>query len=324
MINHNPLSNYGTNLCPYIKQSREGDLPEKQAWDDEHPRAAGSGWYALIPDITSGPKDCEADEWPPYALAQEADGYDMHPDVPPRVITKPQFIRLLDGNQNGRIGAKFRRCPYRAEVETVSSNVHSRVGADKTTTSTTDYKVRITRTTYVVDPVIADPDGDDGLQVNECYPRGSGNNDYRGFALLNNDGWYSRNPAAKAFTDGYKRQPPSNARARSEWVDPERVAVVDANSSRRATDEELRDDFGLLRCGSEGCDVELREYADQGAVPYGPGLSSLSDTPASAPVSTWTTMAAGQRETIVDPPTPQKGVGTAESAQQTEASSPDC
>lgn len=41
-------------------------------------------------------------------------------------------------------------------------------------------------------------------------------------------------------------------------LNPDEIVVVVSNSSRRATDEELRNDFGLIRC-EDDCEQELAE-----------------------------------------------------------------
>lgn len=271
IIARNPGTNYAENICPYTRQAggRGGDLQAKLDWEAEHPK---NGWWDKIPRL-AGLKGCEADEWPPYVLYYQVDGYNLHRDAPPRApINKPQFIRLLDGTQNGRVGNKW-SCRQIAERRDTSERKHDAIGADGTRTFYTDYACVYTRTTYRINPVIADPDGDAGLKDNSCYPRGNPNTDYRGFAVLNRDGWYARNAAAKALTAGYRNAPPFKMRRGGpgpDWLDPDQVVAVDGNSSRKATDEDLEESLGLVRCKSEGCQEELVEYADRGAAPYMP------------------------------------------------------
>ncbi len=104
--------------------------------------------------------------------------------------SKPQFIRLFDGEQNGNVGRQY-NCPEIPEREDVHPHKHKTVGPDRTTATSTDYTTRYTRVTYHIDPVVPDPDGDFGLSANDCYPRGLKNNDdCQGYALLNSDPWF--------------------------------------------------------------------------------------------------------------------------------------
>jgi chitinase len=309
IINHNPLTDYRNNECPYKKQDsrRQADLKAKADWEKEHPK---NGWWDKIPPI-AGAKDCEADEWPPAALYYSRDGYAQLQGSGPRTIDKPQFIRLMDGNENGRAGAPW-QCPAIARREDTDTSVHSAVGADGTTTSYTDVKCIYTRTTYRVNlPGLVQPDNDDGLEVNSCYPRGNAGTDYRGFAVLNDDPWYGTNPGAKVLTAGYLNSPPF----KRGWVDPDLIVALEANSSRKVSDEELRDKFGLVKCESEGCEDELEEFAEEGAVVYGPPL----EAPADAPVLATTLMPAPTVVTPKDAPTPRKGVSPVEFPLQTQS-----
>jgi chitinase len=318
VINHNPGKGYNLNACPYVANpgGRQGDLAAKVNWEGQHPK---NGWWDLIPARAAGlEKGCEADEWPPYILYWSVDGYDraIDPEFAHRdTIDKPQFIRLLDGTQNGRVGNKW-RCSQIASRHSTNSHTHSTVGADRTTTFYTDWTGVYTRTTYLINPVVDDPDNDDGLSKNDCYPRGNaGGNKYQGFALLNDDPWYTGKQADQNLRAGYKTNP-KNAKKRG-WVDPERVFVVGANSSRRATDDELRDKFNLLRCESDNCEAELQEYADDGAVPYGAPLDEV-DMSVDEPVLSTTTLEAGVIQTGVMPATPKEGVGEAKLPRQTQ------
>lgn len=166
---------------------------------------------------------------------------------------------------------------------------------------------------------MADPKNDKGLSANDCYPRGNPANDYQGFALLNNDPWYDGRAAARALTAGYRNEPPANAKKRKRsWVDPEQIVVVGVNLSRRTTGGELRDKFSLLRCESDGYKDELREYADDSAVPYGPPVDEVH-APVDAPVLSPITLGAEVFQTTATPPTPQEGVGEVKLARQTQA-----
>lgn len=128
--------------------------------------------------------------------------------------------------------------------------------------------------------------------------------------MLNYDPWYDTNPGAKVLTAGYLNSPPF----KRGWMDPDLIVVLEANSSRKVSDEELRDKFGLVKCESEGCEDELEEFAEEGAVVYGPPL----EAPADAPVLVTTLMPGPTMVAPKDAPTPRKGVSPAEFPLQTQ------
>ncbi|KAF2649566.1 glycoside hydrolase family 18 protein, partial [Lophiostoma macrostomum CBS 122681] len=265
IIRHNPNTDYAVNVCPFLGTvaGRSTDLAAKQAWEGSHPKnkwRADVGAGGMIPNRPPGKekKGCQADEWPPYILMQEVDGYDraIDPAFNHRVPTvKPQFIRYLDGIENGRIGNKW-KCKEIPLRHSTNMHTHSIVGADETTTSFTDWTAVYTRTTYRINPLPADPDNDDGISANDCYPRGVNNdNRYQGYALLNNDPWYTGKAAAVGYQAGYLRDPSSNAKRN--WLDSKNIVSIAINSSRRITEEdheELQAKFGLVRCDSGNCD----------------------------------------------------------------------
>jgi chitinase len=105
-----------------------------------------------------------------------------------------------------------------------------------------------------------DPDKDNGLKDNPCQPFGQkdaqGNLiDNRGFALLNEDSWFNRNPAAKALTAGWKGSP--NWKRDDASLNLEELVVIEANSSRRLTGRELQEELGIYRCEQEDCKKEM-------------------------------------------------------------------
>jgi chitinase len=252
---------YAVNTCPYVQNpaGRGSDLQAKKDWEGQHPK---NKWRAavsdggLIPNRQPGKekKGCQADEWPPYVLFHEVDGYNRAIDPafanrPP--INKQQYMRYLDGTENGRVGNKW-QCKEIAERHSANSRTHSVIGPDGTTTSYTDWTGVYTRTVYRIDPDASDPDGDDGIGRNDCYPRGVNNdNRYQGYALLNNDPWYhGAAPAAN-----YKMDPPSNAKRN--WLDLEDIVSIGVNSTRRITEEEyeeLQHRLAFAKCSNGDCD----------------------------------------------------------------------
>ena len=97
-------------------------------------------------------------------------------------------------------------------------------------------------------------------------------------------------------------------------MDPDLIVALEANSSRKVSDEELRDKFGLVKCESEGCEDELEEFAEEGAVVYRPPF----EVPADAPVLATTLMPAPIVVAPKDTPMPRKGVSPAEFPLQTQ------
>jgi hypothetical protein len=258
IINRNRA--YAVNTCPYVQNpaGRGGDLQAKRDWEGQHLK---NKWRAavsdggLIPNRQPGKekKGCQADEWPPYILFHEVDGYNraIDPAFANRApINIQQYIRYLDGVENGRVGNKW-QCKEIAERHSANSQTHSNVGADGTTTFYTDWTGIYTRTAYLINPTPSDPDGDDGIKANDCYPRGVNNdNRYQGYALLNNDPWYlGQAPAANYLID-----PPSNAKRN--LLDMENIVSIGTNSTRRITDkeyEELRQELAFAKCSKGHC-----------------------------------------------------------------------
>ncbi|KAI1080829.1 glycoside hydrolase [Whalleya microplaca] len=290
IIRNHPNINYRKTPCPYKRQDARMQAD-------------------LIPPI-AGAKGCEADEWPPAALYFARDGYDqLEGHGPPRVIDKPQYIRYLDGNQNGRVGGAW-RCPAIAQRELINPSTHEKTEG-RTTTFFTDYTDRFTRTTYRVEFAgLVQLDNDDGLEVNSCYPRGDPGHDYRGYALLNYDPWYGHNAHAPDPAS-YMGKPPF----KRDLVDPDLLIVVEANTSRKATDEELRDRLGLRRCQDKGCESELNKFMNDVVTVHKRSLEELPNAPvveATAPPSFG--MAALDKATM-----PRKGVRPVQLPSQTQA-----
>ncbi|KAK3692975.1 family 18 glycosyl hydrolase [Podospora appendiculata] len=309
----NPASNYLTNTCWYVKPvDNRVDLPAKTDYDKQHDNKVWKQNFLAL----RGPKGCEADEWPPYALYHERDGYDQkvfinYPARPVRLINRPQWIRLLEGYQNGGVG-NFWNCKNIAVRTDYGSSVWESV-ARGTTTPVTDYSVRYERSVYRIELQNLPNLPDDGLAANECYPRLNDGKDYRGYALHNQDPWYALNPNAPAPAI-YKGALPKRS---VESGDPDDIfAVVGVNATRKATDEELLENFGLLRCESDDCQEELVDYADQGAVPYRPRRNS----PANAPVTATTVVPVDAQATVPPSTAPKSRVDSAAFARQTQAS----
>lgn len=109
------------------------------------------------------------------------------------------------------------------------------------------------------------------LTTNPCYPftltQGPG------FALLTHDPYYpylvAGLPYSKAPTSQYTsgKTPPRKRDYEDEshprfTQDPltNHILVDEGNTTRRTTEEEMRDHFGLVRCQSKDCAEELEQY----------------------------------------------------------------
>lgn len=116
---------------------------------------------------------------------------------------------------------------------------------------------------------------DYGVGVSPCLP--STLTDDSGYALMSNDLWYDVNihtrfrsgrsnypvPPVAALTMG-KTRPRSSPAKR--WLqeplngDPDDIIVNDGNSTRKASDEELWDQFRLMRCRTAKCAAEREAF----------------------------------------------------------------
>lgn len=296
IINAHPAIDYRNNPCPYKKRDSDPELQAKRDWRNEHPK---NDWWAKIPPV-AGAKDCEADEWPPARLYYINDGYDTLEGHGNRNINKPQFIRLMDGNQNGAAGSLWKGCPRVAANEEANTEHSDNVGPNGITTSYTMVRAVFTRTTMRINFVgLVHPDNDDGLQVNVCQPHQQ-NVDHRGFALLNRDPWFNGKLAAQALTADYLKTP----NFKRSWINPDHIAVMEANSSKKVTDEELKKDFGLIRCSSDGCEKQLAALPPDAAMIYGPPPK----IPVKAPVTSSTLSIPPGLINRKAQATPQKGI----------------
>lgn len=278
IINSNPNADYHQNPCPYKKKDSDPELAAKRNYYAEHPKHLGANdWWAKIPPV-AGAKDCEADEWPPARLYYLNDGYDTLQGNGPRNINKRQFIRLMDGSQNGLAGSLWRGCPRIASINDINTVITTIPGPDGTETVSTRMKALYTRTTMQIEfERLVQPDNDDGLQVNVCQPQQQGV-DHRGFALLNDDPWYDRNPNAKQLQAAYL----GNPNFKRSWIDPDQIAVMEANSSKMMTDEERKNDFESIRCARDGCEGEWADLPSDAAVVHAPPPNLPVQAPASA------------------------------------------
>lgn len=221
--------------------------------------------------------DCQGDEFPPAVIWQ---GRDRR--------SGQAWIRQLEGSQNTGAGNIFRGvCDDPPLSRLTRSGFLSRKVGLCATTSTFSVTKIITWKALILNftPFVFPPGDPDGLHANECWP--SSLIEDPGWALLTNDKWYNEHLASRQAIAGgmYAVPPPAHVTAgksrREHWnkrdlsitggdaFDPDDVFIIDANSTRKATDEELRDQLGFRRCADAECSAELEEFGIESAIVMG-------------------------------------------------------
>lgn len=278
---------YANPTCANVQKSVD-KRPLPRLWNKQH---ATNAWISWNPKSYTDPDGDytsvrpQRDEWPPAHFMQGvASGY----------------VRLLPGTQNGKVandgvsGWKgFCKYPPEKEVKTEGGPVV--VIGDivyETVYTSTITTLKVLNYEYTNMPVIAgDPHG---LTANSGgWPETL--TDDPGFALLANDPYYaqpalwpySKAPSA-AIIKGKTKPKRDNI-----WFDEDLLAgVVDVgNSSRRATEDEMFEELGILQC-EEDCEEEkealermgLLALIDEAALVS----SSISSSPAAAVAVTTT------------------------------------
>jgi len=207
----------------------------------------------------------------------------------------------LPGTQNQRAGLIPQGVCPQVQESTTSLITGPAVGGVCTVTSRIIKTQKILSMTW--DNFVAL--NDDGIPANPCSLPPAMVVD-PGFALFVNDPWYGGAPPPY----NYAVTPPLSvtqgvtppARRRRRWLDgdevggpflgdPDFVVIEDPahNKSRRATDEDLLEEFGLLRCEERGCAKEKRELGmvvdDRGNVVL-PTNTATSTAEAASPAVT--------------------------------------
>ncbi|KAJ0383092.1 hypothetical protein COL922a_011197 [Colletotrichum nupharicola] len=216
-----------------------------------------AGYHGLRPQTRL---DCQRDEYPPAAIWR---GRDMR-----------QWIRPVPRGQNAGAGQLFNKlCPPEHKMSPEQNKRLLKVVRNckrlvskyvvTRTATTTVMKMRFTNM-----PKLAD----DGIPDNPWYPKTL--IDDPGFALMTNDLWYNAHPASKRNTRLYRNPPGARIIAGktnrpgynkrgdeqdfdAETFNPDDVWVDEGNSTRKATDRELLDHLGFVRCENGDCEAEL-------------------------------------------------------------------
>ena len=97
-----------------------------------------------------------------------------------------------------------------------------------------------------------DSPADNGIPSNPCIPTVQGVV-HPGFQLANTDEWFGTHAAELAYTSNYASSP-----TKRDWIEGRGLVMINGNSSRVATPEELRQEFGFDSCSDDSCSRELK------------------------------------------------------------------
>lgn len=250
----NAHAGYGLITCRYTEQPISY-RPATLQYNNEHIGA----WTDRIP------YECQRDEYPPAIAIKTNDGYmQLEGHDPARSpADRQQYIRLIQVAANAAAGQIW-DCPKFAEHHDVSGGTHEVVRGGLTTVYQS-VRAIFTRKLIRINPIVAPGAVDAGLGVNPCQPRRP-NIDDRGFALLSVDSWFNANPAGAALRPQYLVTPTGFAKRELSDRDILDLTIVDGNFSRRLTDEELRKDFGVIKCADDKCTKELEDLGIESAL----------------------------------------------------------
>jgi chitinase len=198
----------------------------------------------------------DRDEWPPFA-------FQYNPAT--------QLIRFLSQYQNKAAGQLWRQlCTTPAARTTTTETGITYEGICYQTEHVT-YTINAMTMRYINMPSLFDY----GLAENSCVPWTLTTDS--GYALLTDDWYYAYSASPDDFRNrgNYQYPPPSSLTqgksqprlfpAKKRWlhepfedyVDVNDIIVDEGNTTRRATDEELLETHGVLRCVSDNCKAEL-------------------------------------------------------------------
>lgn len=243
--------NFATLTCAY-RRVAQTLRPSSKTYSAQHRTAL---WDKLITDLPVG--GCSPDEFPPAVMADVNDGYNSLTSTTSMVarnfLDRGQRIRYLASVPNKEAGNLFNKCgngPVRTldnPVESITKN--GRRGIE---TTYTKYRAVFTRKRFTMDFAGLDTPTDDGIPENECAPTVNGVK-HPGYALLNTDEWFNANPGELALVSEYANSPPT----KRDWIEGRGLIMIGGNSSRVATPEELRREFGFDSCSDDVCSREL-------------------------------------------------------------------
>lgn len=293
---------YHSITCPFQKAAVINQVRTIiKKFDDERKTKL---WDPLMP-VVGG---CSPDEYPPAVMADLNDGYD---NVLRAVETasfthrvfhdRGQMVRYLPAVQNEDAGrALFKVCSKAPTWDTIqlsTSRETNRRARRDNVTIWSFYKKIFTRSAYTMTFEGINGYADDGIGVNPCAPTTPDGVRHSGYALLNEDAWFNNpaNVAEKNYQPQYLKGP--TGAARSGWVEPVGLVVVETNSSRTATSDEIRDEFGFDDCADDKCTREiaaLRAIIKAETAEAATLTASLSEVPRIDAVSTPAAVPTGQ------------------------------
>lgn len=291
-ISYNPLT------CPSssrgTKKARQGGKKYQVVaqWNGEHNGAWSSVKGQNIGWMQEAGLSCERDEYPPIGFWQGN-------------LADKAFVRLINNHDNGGAGGALFPldiCSHDAQgrLPTSTSDSFSRLIHGQAQ-DTAVYERRLTVTIAHMSIKFTRMPGlaDDGITANKCFPSVLRNDP--GFALMLRDSWYNGHANDKIFgLASYSKAPSANVIGtnvaqpdhfkRDSYFDPDDIILDDGNSTRKATDEELAEEFGFYRCESSDCRKELDALGVESPVVIAPPRTVAVDTPAATtPVLTQTT-----------------------------------
>jgi chitinase len=271
---------YKTMTCPTHSQAKPG-RPFRDEWYDDHNEDWRKGW------MQQKNLRCQADEYPPAAFWQGRK-------------SPKQFIRFAPGGQNGGAGSMFKiekTCKYLANGQLPISRKNEKYVGDRVignlVRQVTQYTAVTTIRKVVIDfdNDVQNLDGDWGLEANPCWPKKLLHDP--GFALLLTDPYYAGSRDAQKYAkdnygglvpqdvldtaanNGYKNLAGFSKRDGKHALDPDAWVYDEGNSTRPATDEELEEYIGIVRCASADCKEEMETLQVESAMVVQPsGLFS--------------------------------------------------
>lgn len=247
---------FATLTCAYHRVANT-QRPISRNYVQQHKTAL---WDRLIANVPQGPPaGCSPDEFPPAVMADINDGYssiESTTSMAPRVFAdRGQRIRYLAAAENEPAGKIFNKCgggpEWTLDNPLESVTAPGRRGIE---TTYTKYRAVYTRSRFTMNFAGLDNPADDGIPTNPCIPTVNGVV-HPGFQLLNGDEWFNAaaNAAEKLYTVNYASAP-----TKRDWIEGRGLVMIDGNSSRVASPEELRREFGFDSCSDDSCSRELK------------------------------------------------------------------
>jgi chitinase len=288
VIRVNGRASYNPLTCPEssrgTKKARQGGT--KYQVVDEY-NAEHNGQWSSVKGQNKGwmqaaALSCQRDEYPPVGFWQGN-------------LAAGAFVRLINGHDNGGAGRALfplNVCKHDAKgnLPTSTSDKFSRI-LDSGGQRTAIYERYLTVTIAQLSIEFSNMPNlaDDGILDNKCFPSVLRNDP--GFALMLRDSWYNGHAADKVFgLANYlsspdaavigNNVPQANFFKRDSYFDPDEIILDDGNSTRKATDEELAEEFGFYRCDSSDCKKELNALGVESPIIVAPPRTKAVDVPA--------------------------------------------